>query len=67
MRCQYFKTPIVYPVRSVQCMTHYQPFDLTNFLQASLKAAPSLQSWRCPICKKRAYDLSVDDYIMKII
>ena len=66
MLCHYYKNPIRVPVRSVQC-THYNPFELFNFIEASLKAKNCVQSWCCPICKKRAYDLVIDGFIEKIL
>ena len=65
--CQYYGNLIKEPVRSVQCTTHYQPFELSTFVDASLKAKNSVQSWKCPICKKRAYDLVVDGYLKNLI
>jgi len=51
---------IAIPVRSKHCTTHFQPFDLKNFILASSNSKNSAQKWKCPICKKRAYDLIVD-------
>lgn len=67
MSCQYYQTSIIYPARSRNCTTHYQPFDMLNFITASINSRNSVQKWRCPICKKRAYDLYLDQYLRSII
>lgn len=64
MKCQYFQTKIVIPVRSKHCTSHYQPFDLKGFLAISSQSKNGVQKWKCPICRKRAYDLVVDDYLL---
>ncbi len=58
---------IMTPSRSRHCTTHFQPFDLKNFILASSNSKNSAQKWKCPICKKRAYDLMVDEYLWKLI
>jgi hypothetical protein len=55
------------PVRSKHCRSHYEPFDLKNFILANIISKNSSQKWKCPICKKRAYDLEVDEYLLNII
>lgn len=55
------------PVRSRHCRSHYEPFDLKNFILANNNSKNASQKWKCPICKKRAYDLQVDDYLLSII
>jgi hypothetical protein len=67
MKCQYFQSCIVYPARGLQCSTHYQPFDMLNFIKASLNANIAVQRWKCPICRKRAYDLFIDEYLLSLV
>lgn len=67
MECQYYGNTIKYPFRSKHCNNHYQPFDLKSFLLASLQSKTSTLKWKCPICKKRAYDVVLDTYLYKLI
>lgn len=55
------------PARSKICSTHFQPFDLMNFINASIYAKVAVKKWKCPICDKRAYDLVVDKYILELM
>jgi len=57
LKCPYYKTEINMPARSKHCQTHYQPFDVKNFIDANIKSKNSIQRWKCPICKQRAYDI----------
>lgn len=56
-----------HPARSIHCTSHYQPFDLKSFLAANINVKSSSKRWRCPICRERAYDLSVDEHLMNIL
>ena len=67
MVCQFYSMPIKIPVRGAQCTTHYTPMDLTNFIMSSMRASKSAQSWKCPICKRRAYDLFIDEYLLGLV
>lgn len=67
LKCQFFNGPITIPVRTVHCSSHYQPFDLKGFLIANFNIKSSNQRWKCPICRRRAYHLQVDDYLLKFI
>ena len=67
LRCQFFRGKITTPVRSVHCNTHYHPFDLANFIQCYSNSRFSPQHWKCPICKKRAYDIQIDEYLRLLI
>ena len=67
LKCQFYKNRIQIPVRSKLCYTHYQPFDLINFINSSIHAKVSVKKWKCPICDKRAYDIVVDKYIMELL
>ena len=68
LRCQYFGTPITHPARSRHCSSHYQPFDLNNFVRVSMSSAQNcVQKWKCPVCKKRAYDLVIDEYLENLM
>jgi hypothetical protein len=40
---------------------------LKNFILANNNSKNATQKWKCPLCKKRAYDLQVDDYLLNII
>jgi hypothetical protein len=63
-----FFTKISIPVRSKHCSTHFQPFDLKNFLTINKSVGKgSAQKYKCPICKKRAYDLVVDEYLQDLM
>lgn len=67
LKCQFYYSRIKIPVRSKLCSTHYQPFDLMNFISSSIQAKTSSKKWKCPICDKRAYDLVVDNYILELM
>ncbi len=67
MRCPYFDKAITLPARSRNCTTHYQPFDATSFITASLMAKTTYQRWHCPICKKPAFDFLIDEYLLELI
>ena len=56
-----------YPVRSKLCSTHFQPFDLVNYVNSFLAAKTGARRWKCPICDKRAYDIQVDSYILELM
>jgi hypothetical protein len=64
LRCQLYGSRMKYPARSSICSTHFQPFDLMNFINASIHAKVAVKKWKCPICDKRAYDLYLDSYII---
>jgi hypothetical protein len=64
LRCPLYFNKITIPVRSRHCSTHFQPFDLRNFLTVNKTLGKgSAQKYKCPICKRRAYDLVIDDYL----
>ncbi len=67
LRCQYFGSKMKLPARSRLCNTHFQPFDLMNFITSSIHAKNSAKRWKCPICDKRAYDLVIDKYILELM
>jgi SUMO ligase MMS21 Smc5/6 complex component len=67
LKCQYYGNKISYPIRSKHCSSHYQPFDLNNFIFSSLQAKNSTKKWKCPICDKRAYDIIVDGYVLDVM
>lgn len=67
LRCQYYGNRMKYPVRSKLCTSHYQPFDLHNFIYSSIFAKTSTKKWKCPICDKRAYDIVIDEYILDLM
>ena len=67
LKCQFYSNRIKIPVRSKLCSTHYQPFDLANFVNSSIHAKNSTKKWKCPICDKRAYDVIVDRYILELM
>ena len=67
LKCQFYSNKITIPVRSKHCRMHYEPFDLRGFIMANINSKLSVGKWKCPICKKRAYDLEVDEYLLKII
>ncbi len=67
-KCPMFFTKITIPVRSKHCTLHFQPFDLNNFIKISkIVGKGSAQKFKCPICKKRAYDLFVDEYLLELM
>jgi hypothetical protein len=67
LRCQFYGSKIKMPIRSAQCKTHYQPFDLANYICSSIQAKNSAKRWKCPICNHRAYDVFVDEYILDLM
>lgn len=67
LKCQYFGGKMKLPARSKLCNTHFQPFDLMNFINSSIYAKSSTRKWKCPICDKRAYDLVIDKYILDLM
>lgn len=62
--CKLTYTPLQYPSRGLQC-THLDCFDLKYFI-ASMQSS-ELRGWACPLCKKSAYRVLVDGYILDII
>jgi len=63
MKCQYSKHLISVPIRSIHCQTHYQPYDLNSFIWMNTSVNQSARIWKCPICRKRSYDIVIDDYL----
>ena len=66
-QCQFYNAQITIPVRSIHCSSHYQPIDLKSFLLANLFLKSSSQKWKCPICRKRAYHLMVDEFLLELM
>lgn len=67
LQCHFYTNKITIPVRSKHCKSHYEPFDLKGFVYANINSRLSAQRWKCPICKQRAYDLQIDEYLLSII
>ena len=52
------------PAKTIFC-SHLQCFSLENFVKAMENTVP--RKWRCPICKTKAFDLMIDEYLWNII
>mmetsp|Transcript_3772 Transcript_3772/g.8040 ORF Transcript_3772/g.8040 Transcript_3772/m.8040 type:complete len:443 (+) Transcript_3772:745-2073(+) len=64
LRCPFSKTLLRYPVRGSSC-DHPQCFSLEPFVQ--MQKMSKVNRWKCPICKKLALSLVIDDFFTEIM
>lgn len=50
------------PARGEKC-THLQCFEAENYLWINTKC----KKWLCPICRKPAYNITVDSFMIQVI
>jgi hypothetical protein len=63
LRCQFTLQPIKIPARGKKC-NHQTCFDLQNFVE---QQQIEKFTWRCPICTGPAFDVVVDEFLLKTI
>lgn len=63
MKCQFTLQPIVTPARGEKC-NHPSCFDLGNFIE---QQQIEKYTWRCPICTGPAFEVYVDEFLLRII
>lgn len=64
LRCPYSKTLLQYPVKGTAC-EHAQCFSLEPYV--CMQKFSKVNRWRCPICKKLAISLGLDELFIEIM
>ena len=64
LTCVFDMQQIKTPCRGKYC-THLNVFSLENFASIALKN--QLRRWKCPICRKKSYDIVIDSYLLEIL